>query len=257
MSLGQLACVGSGRVGSVEMFARCLPPLAALAAGCGRIGSASSGDASLGDGSPGDGAARAGCTSNETAGVVTSDFATGAPAWSTPYARAPTVVDYLEGQMRVRPGVTNNPDAYAGIAGPVGDYTGHRVMVHVPTMFNTAGCAQASLVVGDNAANSTYFELDQSCGMLTAHHWVSGGDNQIASITYVPVAHAWWQIRVTAPTTYFETSPDGVNWTSIGSDATPSFVTHAYVDLGAGSYQLETVPIGEVRYDDLVECVTP
>jgi hypothetical protein len=242
------------------MVRRCLLALAALAAGCGRIGFASSADAASSDAAPGDAAVdgpRSGCTSGETAGVATSDFAAGAPSWSAPYATAPTVVDYLEGQMRVRPGLTNNPDAYGGIAGPVADYTNHRVFVHVPTMFNTAGCAQASLLVADDAVSGTYFELDQSCGMLTVHHWIAGADNRRASIPYDSSAHAWWQIRITAAQTYFEASRDAVTWSVIASDATPAFATHAYVDLGAGTYQLESLPIGEVRYDDLGECVTP
>jgi hypothetical protein len=236
--------------------------LAALGAGCGRIGFAAN-DAAISDdvGTSADGpmldAALRGCLPGESAGVATSDFATGAPAWSTPYATPPTVVDYLQGQMRVRPGMTSNPDAYSGIAGPVANYTGHRVFVHVPTMFNTAGCAQASLLVADEASNSTYFELDQSCGMLTAHFWIAGADNRLATIAYDRVAHAWWQIRESAGAVYFETSPDGAVWTAFAMNGTPTFVTHAYVDLGAGSYQLETVAIGEVRYDDLGECVTP
>jgi hypothetical protein len=39
----------------------------------------------------------------------------------------------------------------------------------------------------------------------------------VATLTYSPVAHAYWRVRDTAGRVYWETSPDGVTWTTQGT----------------------------------------
>jgi hypothetical protein len=52
---------------------------------------------------------------------------------------------------------------------------------------------------------------------------------------YDPVAHAWIRVRLTGTTAYWDTSPDGVNWTNRRSRVvTPSKFTAVELELSAG-----------------------
>lgn len=230
--------------------------------GCGRMGFDARTDADPGSDSTGadstgaDSLTPSVCGPGELVGTVTSDFATGLPAWSETYVNPPAVVDFPPGQMRVAPGVTAG-EAYSGITGPAGDFRSHRVAVRVPTMINTATCAQASLTIADMTDDGSFVEISQACGQMEAIRWQNGTPNTIAGVTYQSTGHLWWQLREAGGMVHYETSPDGVTWNLMTMIPTPSYFDAAYVDLAAGTYQTETGQIGEVRYDDLIDCVTP
>src|SRR5262245_12258322 len=54
-----------------------------------------------------------------------------------------------------------------------------------------------------------YIELVEGSGMLYGYLGIGAGPMRIASVPYDPVAHAWWQLRESQGTVYFETSMDG------------------------------------------------
>lgn len=238
--------------------------LAAL--GCGRVGFGPP----AGDGSPGqadaggevDAAADASidalvspaCMVLETAGPFTTDFAQGAPTWGAIYQTAPAQMDVDAGSLRGRPGVTTGT-VYAGMEMPVGDYRTRRVFVEVPTMLNTAGCAQAAFVIEDDDVVDEFVEISQSCGMIELSRWSGSTQTLVTTIPYDPVAHRWWQLRMQGGTLHGEVSPDGLTWIELGALAVPAYFDDVFVELSAGTYALEAAPIGEARFDNLTDCL--
>ncbi|ROQ69168.1 concanavalin A-like lectin/glucanase superfamily protein [Streptomyces sp. 840.1] len=61
-------------------------------------------------------------------------------------------------------------------------------------------------------------------GLLRAASEVSSADAGAVSVPYDPIAHAWLRIRETTGVLFFETSPDGWDWTICRSLATPAWV---------------------------------
>lgn len=233
-------------------------PLGLVAIGCGRVGFAPL----AGDGAPGsvdagaqvDALERPACGPLETPGPYTTDFAQGVPSWASIYQTAPAQMDVDTGSLRGRPGVTAGT-VYAGLELPVGDYRARRVFVELPTMLNTAGCAQASFVIQDDDVVDEFVEIAQSCGMIELSRWSGATQTQVANLPYDPVAHRWWQLRMQGGMLHGEASPDGLAWTELGALTVPAYFDDVYVELSAGTYALETAPIGEVRFDELTDCL--
>lgn len=71
----------------------------------------------------------------------------------------------------------------------------------------------------------------------------TGGVNTSSSLTtYDATNHAWWRIRHTSGTLYFDTSPDSTTWTNLYSVASNSTVltTSAIVVVEVGQWQTES-----------------
>lgn len=74
-------------------------------------------------------------------------------------------------------------------------------------------------------------------GVLRAQKSVGGVfDDNIDSVTYNSVDHAYLRIRAAGGTTYWETSPDGVVWTTQYSESNPIDLTAACPFIGAGAW---------------------
>lgn len=69
------------------------------------------------------------------------------------------------------------------------------------------GATQIMLFVGD--------------GVLVAGVLLSGTFTRLQDLPYDPVAHRWLRLRERAGITYWETAPDGVNWTIVHSAPDP------------------------------------
>lgn len=220
-----------------------------VAAGCGRL-SFDASDAMTGlDGS----LPIPGCVGGEAAGPFITDFSQGVPAFGAIYETSPAQMDVFQGQLRGRPGASPGSTVYAGLELDIADYRERRVFVQVPTMLAVTGCGQVAVVIQDDDLMQ-YAELSQSCGMVEALLYVGSTPTVLAQLAYDAAAHRWWQLSARAGTLTFEVSADGVLWTEIASTSTPAYFDDAYVELSAGTYQLETV-IGEARFDDLFDCL--
>ena len=194
-----------------------------------------------------------GCSANEVAGTFASDFTT-MPAWGAIYETSPARMDVFEGTLRGRPGTAPGSSVYAGLEATPEDYRARRAFVQLPTMLATSGCAQAALVVQDDDTVGDFIEISQSCGQLEALSFIGDSPTVLATAPYSAQDHRWWQIRSDGTMTYLETSPDGATWTALGETPTPSYFADAYLELSAGTYQLESLT-GEVRFDDLFDCL--
>jgi hypothetical protein len=194
-----------------------------------------------------------GCIAGETPGPFTSDFEQGVPAFGTIYELPPAQMDVFQGQLRGQPAMDPGSNVYAGFEASVTDYRERRAFVQIPTMVNTASCAQVSINIQDD--DTTQFaELAQDCGDLQATLWVGSTPTVLANVTYNPMLHRWWQLRAHAGTLTFEVSADGITWAPFATTTTPSYFDDAYIELSAGTYQMESMAPGEARFDDLFDC---
>jgi hypothetical protein len=106
--------------------------------------------------------------------------------------------------------------------------TGSQVAVRVyPPAVGGAvtGEAYAALVVtSETEGTSLFIMVDVVAGVLVMRNRAGYTDPAEVSITYDPVAHAWFRLREDAGTTYFETSPDATTWTTRRSVTTPGWL---------------------------------
>ena len=120
--------------------------------------------------------------------------------------------------------------------------------VQVPVMCNTNTAAEAFMTLHDNGNNNN-LEIMQEAGLLYFRQRVSGTTTNLYSIPYSQLNHQWWRIRESSGTIFWETSPDGFNWKVQYSKTTPIAIGALYVDIGAGTYQVEVLP-GGVAFDN-------
>jgi hypothetical protein len=89
-----------------------------------------------------------------------------------------------------------------------------------------------------------------SGGVFTFRAIIGGVQTQ-SSTTFDPAVHSGWRIRESNGTVYFETSGDGVAWTTRHSVATGTFpLTAVTLDLFCGYYGTETAP-GAAAFDNI------
>lgn len=103
-----------------------------------------------------------------------------------------------------------------------------------------------SLCPSSAYSNSLYFYVWH--GQYISGYWndaaLGGGDHQVFEIPYDPVAHRWWRIRESSGTCYWDTSPDGTNWTNQASAATPAIpLNNLYFDTIAIQYAGSEAPL--------------
>lgn len=162
-------------------------------------------------------------------------------------------MDVFENQLRGRPAMAPGMTVYAGFEAQVADYRERRAFAQIPVMVNTATCAQVSFNLQDDDVTQ-YAEFTQECGKLEAILWIGSTPTLLAQTAYNPSTHRWWQLRAHAGTLAFEFSSDGITWSPFASTPTPTYFDDVYLELAAGTYQMETMTIGEARFDDLVDC---
>lgn len=132
------------------------------------------------------------------------------------------------------------------------DLTGDRCFVRVlgvPASGNTFAEAFFKLTA-DRTQGSVAMWVNQ--GNLLASTWTGGSRNDIAFPTYSATTHAWWSIRESAGTIYFDTAPSTASnppvpgdWVNLTSATTPSdfavTATKAYLFAGIWNSSSGTV----------------
>jgi hypothetical protein len=81
-------------------------------------------------------------------------------------------------------------------------------------------------------------------------YWLAGQSQEVGRIDFDPSAHAWWRLRETSGTTYYETSADGHAFSVQGSVATPIGVDATHIAFFGGTEPSSESP-GEMRFTDL------
>jgi hypothetical protein len=152
---------------------------------------------------------------------------------------------------RARVGCSTAYSAY--VSDLIYTLTGSSVHVRVfpPAAGGTAVYAAAQLVVSTPTdGTDLIMEINAATGLLYAANRVGYSDGSQVSIAYSATGHAWLRIREAAGTTYWETSPDGLAWTTRRSSTSPPWGIDrnsklqllAHRDAGTADY---------AEYDDL------
>jgi hypothetical protein len=95
-------------------------------------------------------------------------------------------------------------------------------------------------ITSAGGANTLFWEvyLDN----MTAGYTLAGVETDVYSEPYDATAHRWCRIREDQGTVYWEASPDGVNWTFLGSTLSTFDTTNSTIKIGAGNDRGETIP---------------
>ncbi|MGW5122958.1 chitosanase [Streptomyces sp. NPDC004069] len=101
------------------------------------------------------------------------------------------------------------------------------VRVEVPTVPPVGGTEDsycALTVASGTSGTNLCLKYDCITGRLRLESNVSYWDDNAPELTYNGSTHRWWGIREASGTLYFETSTDGVTWTTRRSITTPAWV---------------------------------
>jgi len=125
---------------------------------------------------------------------------------------------------------------------------GSSVLVQVVTASGTSGTRQNSVKCQVDATNSVEMMLDG--GTFHGRVTVAGANTDTALGTYSPTSHAWWRIRESGGTVYWDASADGLTWSNLGSATHGLNLSAVKFLLQAGFYGTETGTVPAV-YDNL------
>lgn len=107
--------------------------------------------------------------------------------------------------------------------------------------------AEATPLATIGATNGFRFIKERAT--IYAQRIVAGVITSVASTAYNGTTHAWWKIRESGGTIYWEVSTDGTTWNSFASYAHSMNIGAMYVHIGAACYKAETNP-GNFFFDN-------
>ncbi len=184
-----------------------------------------------------------------TARSLTDDFEDGIISWRWAQAFDSTgcTIDENGGQavIDLASGSTTHCAFYTG---STYDLRNDAVQVEVVQMISTSMVdVRAYLrawLDGDN-----YFDILQEDGTLSARTKVAGVWTTLASTPFSLTTHHFWRIREALGTVYWETSPDGIDWTLQAEAADPFDLSGVQFGLGGQALTAPTADPGHIRFD--------
>jgi hypothetical protein len=96
-------------------------------------------------------------------------------------------------------------------------------------------------------------------GSLSAFYRISGTNHFAGTVTFSAAVHVWFRVRESLGTTFWETSPDGLNWSAFFSIVNQFSVTDLYVvGVDVGTFNVEATSTTVVVDDiNVAGSVTP
>ena len=141
--------------------------------------------------------------------------------------------------MITLPATTMPASNYGGLQSVLRyDLRGQRAKVEVPQTVSTATTAETDIQLVSPADDTV--SLSEISGNLSAAQYIAGTGSSLHMAPYDPVAERWWAFREDAGTLLFETSPDGVTYTTFYSMPAPAFVADSAFILESGSFESVT-----------------
>jgi hypothetical protein len=130
------------------------------------------------------------------------------------------------------------------------------VRLHAPDATGAASAAASVLVLSSVGGRDAGFIVDPAQNAIGL--WLREGYADAGALfpTYDPDAHAWLRLRETAGTLYWETSPDGIGWTTRRSATSPAwtadtdaaFLIEGHRDAGATTdIAVDSINVSPVR----------
>ncbi|HEY0019309.1 MAG TPA: vanadium-dependent haloperoxidase [Longimicrobium sp.] len=166
--------------------------------------------------------------------------------WSA-YGATNDRVREANGRIEIRP--SSGAAGYSGLAANTTyDLAGSEVRVEVVrTLRNATGC-ETYLSVGTDTNNRFIITIAQEAIFFDQR--IAGTPSTLDSLPYDRVAHRWIRIRERQGALYWETSPDGVDWTERARNGAPFAVGAVGVEIAAGCFQAVASP-GLAVFDNL------
>ena len=128
------------------------------------------------------------------------------------------------------------------------DLTGSQFFIEMNQIVSTSTHARVFVQAKGDDAN--LLRIWEEAGTLWFAHVQAGSPLMPSSIPYSISTHRWWQLREQGGVFYFETSDNGVMFTTQASIPTPSFAGAIVIEFGAEAYQPESSP-GLVQFDNV------
>ena len=168
--------------------------------------------------------------------------------WSVIDSNSSAVVS--ETGQRLQITLAPNTAGYNGVvSNSTFDLTGRMVQVEVAQPVSQAGWCENFIQVVSDAKN--YYLIDVGGGSLVFRSMVNGVNDQLV-IAYDPAAFPYWRIRHNekANTVSFETSSDGINWTTRKVVAAGFSLEKVSFYLYAGAWGTGNSNPGAAKYDN-------
>lgn len=100
---------------------------------------------------------------------------------------------------------------------------GITVRIYPPTPSGATAAAASVLVLTSTGGTDGGFIVDPAQNAIGLYLREGYADGGAVFLTYSAVDHAWLRFRETAGTVYWDTSPDGVDWTNQRTATTPAW----------------------------------
>jgi hypothetical protein len=120
------------------------------------------------------------------------------------------------------------------------DLTASYGFVHVITVPSAATAADAAFRVSQNATN--WYRFVYEGGTLFCQKQIAGVTATITSFAYNATTHAYWRISESGGTISWDTSTDGLSWTSRATFLNTLTITAVSVLLAGTCFKNETSP---------------
>ena len=122
------------------------------------------------------------------------------------------------------------------------DLAGSSSFVKVVTAIGTTyASAEQEFKFEKANGDAVFFNLHVEAGVLklSAYKAVAGTPTSLATVTWNASTMAWWRLRESGGTTYWDYSADCITWTNLHSEANPITLTSGYCQLDAGQWAAE------------------
>lgn len=122
-----------------------------------------------------------------------------------------------------------------------GSLVGSQMYGQVLQVSGTSGTRQTSFVAAIDNNNRVQMMMDG--GTFKGRLTVAGANTDVTLATYNATTHAWWRLRESGGTIFYDASPDGLTWTNYASQTHGLNLSKVKPILQAGYYGTETGPL--------------
>jgi hypothetical protein len=160
----------------------------------------------------------------------------------------PATLEETGGELRISPAPGEAAALFAGYLGDDFDFTHRSARIRVLELPNPTTHAQLIFKLEFPFPDFAGFIVE--AGVLRARVDVDGAPGDLMTAPYDPARHRLLRLRHRDGVVSFDTSPDGLAWTTLATHPMLD-LTFARLGILAGTYQPETAP-GVARFDDLL-----
>lgn len=137
--------------------------------------------------------------------------------WDAYYDGGAGSVSETGGMAQLTPSASTSPGYSTYDSLTTYDLTGSFVLVKVPQVQTANANTQTNFSLRVNDSNYFQFRVTDLTQVLYATKVVIGVEVNVATATYNSTTHAWWRIRESGGTIFWDVSSDGASWTNFAT----------------------------------------